>query len=72
MPIPNIPLEKGWELAESLHLHDWDFIVAGDGSGTTWEYDRELYKGRNVVERNFRKIKQFRRVFTRHDKLDET
>jgi transposase len=39
---------------------------------TPWEYDREVYKGRNVVERNFRNIKQFRRVFTRYDKLDET
>jgi len=28
-----------------------------------WKYDKELYKGRNVVERNFRNIKQFRRVF---------
>jgi transposase len=37
-----------------------------------WEYDEELYKGRNVVERHFRNIKQFRRVFTRYDKLDET
>jgi transposase len=37
-----------------------------------WEYDKELYKGRNVVERNFRNIKQFRRVFSRYDKLDET
>ena len=37
-----------------------------------WKYDKELYKGRNVVERNFRNIKQFRRVFTRYDKLDET
>ena len=37
-----------------------------------WEYDEELYKGRNVVERNFRNIKQFRRVFTRYDKLDIT
>ena len=37
-----------------------------------WEYDKELYKGRNIVERNFRRIKQFRRVFTRYDKLDIT
>ena len=37
-----------------------------------WEYDKELYKCRNVVERNFRNIKQFRRVFTRYDKLDIT
>ena len=37
-----------------------------------WKYDEELYKGQNVVERNFRNIKQFRRVFKRYDKLDET
>jgi len=37
-----------------------------------WKYDEKLYGGRNVVERNFRNIKQFRRVCTRYDKLDET
>ena len=36
-----------------------------------WEYDKELYKKRNVVERFFRRIKAFRRIFTRYDKLDE-
>ena len=35
-----------------------------------WEYDEELYKRRNEVERFFRRIKRFRRVFTRYDKLD--
>jgi transposase len=37
-----------------------------------WKYDEELYKERNVVERNFRNIKEFRRIFTRYDKLDIT
>ena len=37
-----------------------------------WEYDKELYKGRNVVERHCRNIKQFRRVFTQYDKRDIT
>jgi len=37
-----------------------------------WHYDEEVYKGRNVVERYFRNIKEFRRVYTRYDKLDET
>ena len=36
----------------------------------TWEYDHELYKRRNEVERLFRRIKAYRRVFTRYDKLD--
>ena len=35
-----------------------------------WEYDRVLYKRRNEVERCFRRLKGFRRVFTRYDKLD--
>jgi len=35
------------------------------------EYDKELYKRRNVVERLFLRIKEFRRIFTRYDKLDE-
>jgi transposase len=35
-----------------------------------WEYDKELYKRRNEVERLFRKLKAFRRIFTRFEKLD--
>ena len=35
-----------------------------------WNYDKELYKLRNQVERLFRRIKRFRRIFTRYDKLD--
>lgn len=36
----------------------------------SWEYDKELYKRRNEIERYFLRIKRFRRVFTRYDKLD--
>ncbi len=35
-----------------------------------WDYDKELYKRRNEVERLFRKLKGFRRIFTRFEKLD--
>jgi transposase len=35
-----------------------------------WEYDKELYKRRNEVERMFRRLKGFRRIGTRYDKLD--
>ncbi len=31
-------------------------------------YDRHLYKERNVVERYFSRVKQYRRVATRYDK----
>jgi transposase len=35
-----------------------------------WEYDKILYKKRNEVERLFRRLKRFRRVFSRFEKLD--
>ena len=35
-----------------------------------WQYDKELYKRRNEIERFFRRLKRFRRIFTRYDKLD--
>jgi transposase len=35
-----------------------------------WEYDHELYKRRNEIERLFRLLKGFRRLATRYDKLD--
>jgi transposase len=35
-----------------------------------WEYDKEKYKRRNVVERLFRRLKEFRKVCTRYDKTD--
>ncbi len=35
-----------------------------------WEYDKVMYKKRNEVERLFRHLKGFRRIFSRFDKLD--
>ena len=35
-----------------------------------WDYDKELYKKRNAVERFFLRLKRFQRIFTRYDKLD--
>jgi transposase len=35
-------------------------------------YDKERYRGRNRVERFFNKLKQFRRIATRYDKLAKT
>jgi len=35
-----------------------------------WDYDKELYKLRNEIERLFRLIQSFRRVFCRFEKLD--
>jgi transposase len=35
-----------------------------------WDYDRVLYTRRNEIERLFRRLKGFRRIFSRFDKLD--
>ena len=35
-----------------------------------WEYDQVMYRKRNEVERLFRRLKGFRRIFSRFDKLD--
>ena len=35
-----------------------------------WEFDRVMYRRRNEIERLFRRLKGFRRVFARFDKLD--
>ena len=37
-----------------------------------WEVDSFTYKERHLVECFFQKLKWFRRVFTRYDKLDES
>ena len=35
-----------------------------------WQYNREMYKRRNEIERLFRRLKGFRRIFSRFEKLD--
>ena len=37
---------------------------------TPWEYDRAMYKRRNEIERLFRRLKGFRRILSRFEKLD--
>ena len=35
-----------------------------------WDYDKNLYKARNKIERFFQTLKNNRRIATRYDKLD--
>lgn len=35
-----------------------------------WAYDRVMYRRRNEIERLFRRLKGFRRIFSRFEKLD--
>jgi len=62
---------EGDEIRSLVNLHSFLPVVPPKSNRKDpWEYDRELYKRRNEVERYFRRIKAFRRVFTRYDKLD--
>ncbi len=37
---------------------------------SAWHYDRAMYRRRNEIERLFRRLKGFRRIFSRFEKLD--
>ena len=37
---------------------------------TPWSYSKAWYRRRNEIERLFRRLKGFRRIFSRFDKLD--
>ncbi len=62
---------EGHETRELARANGQEPIVPPKSNRTDpWEYDKETYKKRNVVERLFRRIKAFRRVCTRYDKTD--
>jgi len=71
-----IPLimDKGYEddytryIAQTLNFDP--VVPPKSNRKKPWSYDKELYKRRNEIERFFRLIKGFRRIFTRYEKLD--
>ena len=44
-------------------------IPSKSNTKNKWEYKYNKYKKRNLVERFFNKIKRFRKIATRYDKL---
>ena len=65
--------DKGYD-ADHLHQTIRDagaepVIPARSNRRTPRDHDRVLYRERNLSERFFNKLKQFRRVATRYDKL---
>jgi transposase len=62
---------EGNETRSIASILNYDSIVPPKSNRKEpWEYDKDMYKNRNVVERLFRRVKEFRRIFTRYDKLD--
>lgn len=59
-----------WEFREFIANHDADFCIPPQSNNTDpWYVDWWLYKERALVENFFLKLKEFRRVAMRYDKL---
>ncbi len=73
-------IEAGFVLADKGYDSD-GFVAAVCANGATpvipprknrntpRDYDKELYKERNLVERFFQKLKHYRRIATRYERL---
>lgn len=58
------------EILDFIQLHDADYAIPPkSNTRTPWRCDWHLYKERHLVECFFLKLKNFRRVATRYDKL---
>ena len=59
-----------WALREFIADHDADFCIPPrESEADPWYVDWWLYKERHLVEKFFLKLKEFRRVAIRYDKL---
>ena len=64
-----------WVLAmdsTSVKVHQHAVVPPKRNCTDPWDYDREAYKGRNMVERVFNRMKHHRKAATRYDRLDAT
>ena len=70
----HLAMDKGYEDdATRLLVKDKGFkplVPPKSNRKKPWKYNKKLYKRRNEVERLFRRLKGFRRVCTRYEKLD--
>jgi transposase len=75
-PPQNIPLtmDRAYEGDETrqlvLDLGLTPVVPPKSNRLNPWVYNKDIYKRRNEVERLFRRLFRFRRVFSRFDKLD--
>lgn len=65
--------DKGYDsdaLVEHIHAHEAEAIIPPRANrNAPRAYDWHRYQARNLVERFFNRLKQFRRVATRYEKL---
>src|SRR6266576_2885900 len=76
-PLPvEVPLvmDRAYESDETrqlvLELNMIPVVPPKSNRRKPWDYDRQLYRKRNEIERLFRRLKGFRRIFSRFEKLD--
>ena len=75
-PPLNIPLvmDRAYEGDETRQLAldlGFDPVVPPKSNRLNpWQYNKQIYKRRNEIERLFRRLKGFRRIFSRFEKLD--
>lgn len=61
------------KIREYLHSQSATYTIPPKvNTKKPWLFDKETYKRRNVVERFFNRLKEFRRVETRYDKRDDS
>jgi transposase len=76
-PLPEplyLIMDKAYEDNETRQLAlEFNFIPVVPPKSNRldpWQYDKAMYRRRNEIERLFRRLKGFRRIFSRFDKLD--
>ena len=66
--------DKGYDadaLIELLHNQGTEAVIPPRANRIApRRYSKRLYKTRNLIERLFRRLKEFRRIATRYEKLD--
>ena len=75
LPAPlHLIMDRAYEDNKTLQLAlDFGFlpvIPPRSNRLQPWQYDKAMYRKRNEIERLFRRLKGFRRIFSRFDKLD--
>jgi transposase len=72
--VTHLVMDKGYSSYDILELcaeKTIEAVVPPKSNFTKqWEYHQHLYAYRNEIERHFHRLKNFRRIATRYDKLD--
>ena len=75
LPAPvHLIMDRAYEDNKTLQLAlDFGFLPVVPPKSNRlrpWQYDQAMYRKRIPIERLFRRLKGFRRIFSRFDKLD--